>query len=446
MLIANDATVKGGTIYPVGVKKQLRAQEVARHNSLPIVYLVDSGGGYLPLQSEIFADKEMGGRTFYNEATLSSAGVPQLALVCGSCTAGGAYVPAMADESVIIERIGSVYLGGPPLVMAATGEVVTSEELGGAAVHCSQSGLCDHFVESEAEGVATLRELVAELNYGPRQRPLWEPQPSSEVQPPLHDAAEIAAMLPPAGMVATGGNGSAASTATETAVGGSSVAAGRGPVPMRAILARLLDGSRLLEVKARYGTSLLAGFARVHGHPVGVLANVDEVLCAKGARKGAQFVQLCNERNLPILFVQHCSGVASLRESALMMQAVACSTVPHITLIAADSIGPANFMMAGRSQSPRFLYTWPGARVLQHTAIELSDHGNDDDDDDDDDVHQAEAGARAVGGSFFGSARLWDDGVITPAETRRTLKLSLEATRCILHERSPSHAMPVFRM
>jgi len=290
---------------------------------------------------------------------------------------------------------------------------------------------------------------VGELNFAPRQRPLWEVQPLSEQEPPLHDAADIAAMLPPPRPLVPGSAVAAAAIAEPAAAAAAgAVAAGRGPVPMRAVLARLLDGSRLVEVKARYGTSLLAGFGKVHGHRVGVVANAEETLCAKGSRKGAQFVQLCNERNLPIVFLHHCSAVASLRESALMMQAVACSTVPHIAIVAGDSIGPANFVMGGRSQSPRFMYAWPGARVLQAAAAAEEEEEEEEEAvaGGGDDIEPAEAVLCGTGGAFYGSARLWDDGVITPAETRHTLKLSLEAARCILHERSPPRKAPVFRM
>jgi 3-methylcrotonyl-CoA carboxylase beta subunit len=419
-------------MYPITVRKQLRAQEIARQNRLPCYYIVDSAGAFLPLQADIFPDKEHGGRAFYNEAIMSSRGVSNIAVVCGSCTAGAAYVPCMADEAIIVRGIGSIFLGGPPLVRAATGEIVSVEELGGADVHCGISGVTDHYAEDEVEALEMARDAVLSLN---SDLCSWtaHPTPSDlgkQIDAPLHDDVDdFDSLVPP-----TGENMA-------------------GEFPMRRILARILDGSRLVEFKAKFGLSIVAGYAQIHGHPVGVIANHDPRMCAAGARKAAHFVELCSQRRVPIVFFQNVSGFDSsggsekdaLKESALLMRAVACASVPKLTVVCGESIGAANFAMCGRSQSPRFLYMWPNAKIAM--AGELADG----------DVITMQEGASEEEGeaaqeewstvvrtsnamasqmsAVYSSARCWDDGVVMPKDTREVLRLSLEA---VLHRGGPT--------
>src|SRR5215471_9825293 len=339
MIVANDATVKGGTYFPMTVKKHLRAQEIALQNNLPCVYLVDSGGAFLPLQAEVFPDREHFGRIFYNQATMSAAGIYQVASVMGSCTAGGAYVPAMSDEAIIVRNQGTIFLGGPPLVKAATGEEVSAEELGGADVHCRISGVADHFAESDAHALHLARRVVANLNtVKPVSLDLAAPQP------PLYDAEEIYGIIP-----------------SDT----------RKPYDVRELIARLVDGSSLDEFKPRYGTTLVTGFARLWGYPVGVVAN-NGILFSESAHKGAHFIELCAQRGIPLIFLQNITGFmvgrkyeqdGIAKDGAKMVTAVACAKVPKLTVLIGGSFGAGNYGMCGRAYSPRFLWMWPNARI-----------------------------------------------------------------------------------
>jgi 3-methylcrotonyl-CoA carboxylase beta subunit len=398
VIVANDATVKGGTYYPMTVKKHLRAQEVALHNNLPCVYLVDSGGAFLPRQDEVFPDREHFGRIFYNQATMSARGIPQIAAVLGSCTAGGAYVPAMSDEAVIVRNQGTIFLGGPPLVKAATGEVVTAEELGGGDLHSRTSGVTDHLADDDAHALRIVRDIIGTL--GPRAPRPWEVAPAEE---PRVDPAELYGVVPPDP---------------------------RTPYDVREVIARVVDGSRFQEFKREYGPTLVTGFARIHGHPVGVIAN-NGILFGESALKGAHFIELCDRRQIPLVFLQNISGFMVGREyeaggiakhGAKMVTAVSCARVPKFTVVIGGSFGAGNYAMSGRAYSPRFLWMWPAARISvmggEQAARVLSTVG----DVDQDAIREQ---YERQGNPYYSTARLWDDGVIDPLDTRRVLGLAL---------------------
>src|SRR6056297_1456349 len=432
VVVANDATVKGGTYYPMTVKKHLRAQEIALENHLPCIYLVDSGGAFLPLQDEVFPDREHFGRIFYNQARLSAKNIPQIAVVMGSCTAGGAYVPAMADESIIVRNQGTIFLGGPPLVKAATGEVVDAEELGGADVHCRQSGVTDHMAQDDAHALTLVRRAVARLN---RRKTL-----DIDVQPardPAYPATDIYSIVP---------------------------ADTRQPFDIREIIARLVDGSEFDEFKALYGTSLVCGFARLHGYPVGIVAN-NGILFSESAVKGAHFVELCAQRRIPLVFLQNITGFmvgkqyeagGIARHGAKMVHAVACADVPKFTVIIGGSFGAGNYAMCGRAYDPRFLFLWPNARISvmggEQAAGVLATVKQDQLAREGKAMTPAEEeafkqpirdGYDAQGHPYYASARLWDDGVIDPADTRTVLALALSAS---LNAPIPESRFGVFRM
>ncbi|WP_327226473.1 methylcrotonoyl-CoA carboxylase [Streptomyces platensis] len=416
VIVANDATVKGGTYYPMTVKKHLRAQEIALENRLPCLYLVDSGGAFLPMQDEVFPDREHFGRIFYNQARMSGAGIPQIAAVLGSCTAGGAYVPAMSDEAVIVRNQGTIFLGGPPLVKAATGEVVTAEELGGGEVHAKTSGVTDHLAEDDAHALRLVRTIVGTLG---ERAPL--PWTVRTVEEPKADPAGLYGAVP---------------------------ADSRTPYDVREVIARLVDGSRFAEFKAEYGTTLVTGFAHLHGHPVGIVAN-NGILFSESAQKGAHFIELCDQRGIPLLFLQNISGFmvgrsyeagGIAKHGAKMVTAVACTRVPKLTVVIGGSYGAGNYSMCGRAYSPRFLWMWPNAKISvmggeQAASVlatvkrdQLEAHGEEWSAED-------EAAFKAPvreqyetqGSAYYASARLWDDGVIDPLETRQVLGLALTA-------------------
>jgi len=416
LVVANDATVKGGTYFPVTVKKHLRAQEIALENRLPCIYLVDSGGAFLPLQDEVFPDREHFGRIFYNQARLSALNIPQIAVVMGSCTAGGAYVPAMSDETIIVRHQGTIFLGGPPLVKAATGEVVDAQALGGAEVHTALSGVADHLAEDDAHALALAREIVRHLN---RTKPM--PLALREPREPLYPAHELYGIVP-----------------TET----------RKPFDVREIIARIVDGSELAEFKARYGKTLVTGFAHIHGYPVGIVAN-NGILFAESALKGAHFVELCNQRNIPLVFLQNITGfmvgkkyenAGIAKDGAKMVTAVACSHVPKFTVLIGGSFGAGNYAMCGRAYQPRFLWMWPNARIsvmggeqaasvlatVRRDGIEAGG-GQWSADDEAAFKQPLRDQYERQGHPYYASARLWDDGVIDPADTRRVLGLALSA-------------------
>ncbi len=413
VVVANDATVKGGTYYPMTVKKHLRAQEVALHNRLPCVYLVDSGGAFLPMQDEVFPDREHFGRIFFNQATMSAQGIPQIAAVLGSCTAGGAYVPAMADEAVIVRDQGTIFLGGPPLVKAATGEVVSAEDLGGGLLHSRTSGVTDHLADDDAHALRIVRDIVA--NLGPRAPRPWEVRPA---EPPAVDPAEMPGVVP---------------------------ADPRTPYDVREVIARLVDGSRFSEFKALYGTTLVCGFAHVEGHPVGIVAN-NGVLFGESALKGAHFIELCDQRSIPLLFLQNITGFMVGRDyeaggiakhGAKMVTAVACARVPKLTVVIGGSFGAGNYSMCGRAYSPRFLFTWPGARISvmggEQAASVLAtvrrDQLGDSWSAEDEEAFKEPIRAQyeSQGNAWYATARLWDDGVVDPLDTRTVLGLALSA-------------------
>jgi acetyl-CoA carboxylase carboxyltransferase component len=426
VIVANDATVKGGTYYPMTVKKHLRAQEIALENRLPCIYLVDSGGAFLPLQADVFPDRDHFGRIFYNQARMSAAAIPQVALVMGSCTAGGAYVPAMSDETVIVRGTGTIFLGGPPLVKAATGEDVTAEELGGAEVHARRSGVADHEALDDEHALALGRSIVANLNRRPPAPP-WERRVP---EPPAVD---------PAGLY------------------GAISADPRRPVPVREIIARLVDGSRFHEFKPLYGETLVTGFAHLEGIPVGILAN-DGILFSQSALKGAHFIELACQRRIPLVFLQNITGFMVGREyeeagiakdGAKLVTAVASAEVPKLTILIGGSFGAGNYAMAGRAYQPRFLWTWPNSRISvmggQQAARVLSTVRGEFADEAERDAFEApilEAYERE-GSPYFATARLWDDGVIDPLDTRRILALGLDAA---LHAPIPETRFGVFRM
>ncbi len=416
VVVVNDATVKGGTYYPLTVKKHLRAQEIAHENRLPCIYLVDSGGANLPNQDEVFPDREHFGRIFYNQATLSAQGIPQIAVVMGSCTAGGAYVPAMADESIIVRNQGTIFLGGPPLVRAATGEVVSAEELGGADVHSRTSGVTDHYAQDDADALAIARRIVANLN---RVK-----QPSLDLQParePLCDPAELYGIVP---------------------------ADPRKPYDVREVIARLVDGSEFDEFKQLYGTTLVCGFAHIFGYPVGIVAN-NGILFSESALKGAHFVQLCARRGIPLVFLQNITGFmvgrkyeagGIAKDGAKMVTAVACARVPKFTLLIGGSFGAGNYGMCGRAYGPRFLWMWPNARIsvmggeqAANVLAQVKRDGlaarNREWSAEEEEAFKAPIRAQyeAQGHPYYASARLWDDGVIDPADTRLVLGLGISA-------------------
>jgi acetyl-CoA carboxylase carboxyltransferase component len=430
VIVANDATVKGGTYYPMTVKKHLRAQEIALEDRLPCLYLVDSGGAFLPLQAEVFPDRDHFGRIFYNQARMSAAGIPQVALVMGSCTAGGAYVPAMSDETVIVKGTGTIFLGGPPLVKAATGEDVTPEELGGSEVHVARSGVADHEAVDDDHALALGRSIVANLN---RRAPV-PPWDRAEPEPPSVDPTGD-----PAGLY------------------GAVSADPRRPVPVKEIIARLVDGSRFHEFKARYGETLITGFAHVAGYPVAILAN-DGILFSQSALKGAHFIELACQRRIPLVFLQNITGFMVGREyeeagiakdGAKLVMAVANAEVPKFTILIGGSFGAGNYAMAGRAYQPRFLWSWPNARISvmggQQAARVLSTVRGGFADDAERDAFEApilETYERE-GSPYFATARLWDDGVIDPLDTRRILAMGIEAA---LHAPIPETRFGVFRM
>ncbi|MBV8566541.1 MAG: methylcrotonoyl-CoA carboxylase [Methylobacteriaceae bacterium] len=417
MVVANDSTIKGGTYYPITVKKHLRAQEIAQENRLPCVYLVDSGGANLPHQTEVFPDRDHFGRIFFNQAQLSAAGVPQIAAVMGSCTAGGAYVPAMSDETIIVRRQGTIFLAGPPLVKAATGEVVSAEELGGADVHTRISGVADHYALDDAHALALVRRVVANLNIS---------KPSDVVlhqsREPLHDAGDLAAIVP-----------------TDL----------KKQYDVRAVIARLVDASEFDEFKTRYGPTLVTGFAHLGGIPVGILAN-NGILFSESALKGAHFIELCCQRHIPLLFLQNIAGFmvgrdyeagGIAKDGAKLVTAVACARVPKITVIIGGSFGAGNYGMCGRAYQPRFLFTWPNARISvmggEQAASVLATVRRDNLEAEGKPWSAAEEEAfkapirekyETEGSPYYATARLWDDGIILPQETRRVLALAFAAS------------------
>ena len=432
VIVANDATVKGGTYYPMTVKKHLRAQEIALENRLPCIYLVDSGGAFLPFQADVFPDRDHFGRIFYNQARMSAAGIPQVALVMGSCTAGGAYVPAMSDETVIVRGTGTIFLGGPPLVKAATGEDVTAEELGGAEVHTRRSGVADHEALDDEHALALGRSIVSNLN---------RPGPTL----PWVRRAPDAPAIPGAGD-------------DRTASLYASVSADpRRPVPVREIIARLVDGSRFHEFKPLYGETLITGFAHLDGYPVAILAS-DGILFSQSALKGAHFIELACQRRIPLVFLQNITGFMVGREyeeagiakdGAKLVTAVASAEVPKFTVLIGGSFGAGNYAMAGRAYQPRFLWSWPNARISvmggAQAARVLSTVGGGFANDAERDAFEApilETYERE-GSPYFATARLWDDGVIDPLDTRRILTMGIEAS---LHALLPETRFGVFRM
>ena len=426
VVVANDATVKGGTYYPLTVKKHLRAQEIALENRLPCIYLVDSGGAFLPLQADVFPDRDHFGRIFYNQARMSALGVPQVALVMGSCTAGGAYVPAMSDETVIVKGTGTIFLGGPPLVKAATGEDVSAEDLGGSDVHTRLSGVADHEALDDEHALALGRTIVANLNRRPPPSP-WDRRPP---EPPALD---------PGGLYAAVSSDP------------------RRSVDVREVIGRLVDGSRFHEFKPRYGETLVCGFGHVEGYPIGILAN-DGILLSQSALKGAHFIELAAQRRIPLLFLQNITGFMVGREyeaggiakdGAKLVTAVASAEVPKFTVIVGGSFGAGNYAMAGRAYQPRFLWMWPNARISvmggQQAARVLSTVRGDFPSEAERDAFEApilETYERE-GSPYFSTARLWDDGVIDPLDTRRVLAFGIEAA---LHAPIPETRFGVFRM
>lgn len=433
MIVANDATVKGGSYFPLTVKKHVRAQKIAEQNHLPCIYLVDSGGANLPLQDEVFPDEQHFGRIFFNQARMSSKDIPQIAAVMGSCTAGGAYVPAMSDEAVIVKGTGTIFLGGPPLVKAATGEDVTAEELGGADVHTRLSGVADHFAEDDEHAIQILREIVASLNV--RKQLEVEVR---EPEEPLYASDELYGVLP---------------------------RTFREAYDVREVIARIVDGSKFREFKARYGTTLVCGFARIEGYPVGILGN-NGVLFSESALKGAHFIELCEQRGIPILFLQNITGFMVGREyeaggiakdGAKMVHAVANATVPKLTVIIGGSFGAGNYGMAGRAYEPRFLWMWPNARIsvmggeqaanvmltIKQDQLKregkkaLTKKGQEDLKQPILDKYEHE------GNPYYSTARLWDDGILDPAETRQALGLALSV---VLKAPREGEGFGVFRM
>jgi len=424
VIVANDATVKGGTYYPMTVKKHLRAQEIAEQNHLPCIYLVDSGGAFLPLQADVFPDRDHFGRIFYNQARMSSKRIAQIAAVMGSCTAGGAYVPAMSDETVIVKGQGTIFLGGPPLVKAATGEEVSAEDLGGADVHTRVSGVADHFAVDDAQALAMVREIVRNLHLElPRQ---WD---RIEPQPPKYEPRDIYGAIP-----------------ADSRVG----------YDVREVVARLVDASEFHEFKSRYGTTLVCGFAHIEGHPIGILAN-NGILFSESALKGAHFIELCAQRGTPLLFLQNITGFMVGREyenrgiakdGAKLVTAVACAEVPKFTVVIGGSFGAGNYGMCGRAYAPRQLWMWPNARISvmggpQAASVLSTVNGE---------MSAEEKAAfeapilekyEREGSPYYSTARLWDDGIIDPLDTRRVIAIGLDAAA---HAPQPRTTFGVFRM
>ena len=417
MIVANDATVKGGSYLPMTVKKHLRAQEIAQQNRLPCIYLVDSGGAFLPRQDEVFPDREHFGRIFFNQANLSAQGISQIAVVMGSCTAGGAYVPAMSEETVIVRNQGTIFLGGPPLVRAATGEVVSAEDLGGADVHTRISGVADHLAYGDVHALGIARRIVANLNRSALAAP------TAAIEEPRYDPAEIYGVVP---------------------------VDKRKPYDVREVIARVVDGSRLDEFKARYGVTLVTGFARLYGHTVGIVAN-NGILFGESAQKGAHFIELCAQREIPLVFLQNITGFMVGRQAenggiakdgAKMVTAVSTVQVPKVTVLIGGSFGAGNYGMCGRAFSPRFLWTWPNSRIsvmggeqaasvlatVRRDAIEARGASVSEEEEE---AFKAPIRAQyeEQGNPYYATARLWDDGVVDPAQTRRVLGLSLAVTR-----------------
>ncbi len=417
VIVANDATVKGGSYFPLTVKKHLRAQEVAEQNHLPCLYLVDSGGAFLPLQDEVFPDRDHFGRIFFNQARMSAQGIPQIAVVMGSCTAGGAYVPAMSDETVIVRGTGTIFIGGPPLVKAATGQDVTAEELGGADVHARRSGVADHYATSDEHALALARGIARHLHTA-RPRPPWE---AAEPELPALDPSDLYGLIPEDF---------------------------RHQVDPRELIARIVDGSRFQEFKQLYGETLVTGFARLEGFPVGILAN-HGVLFAESAQKGAHFVELCCKRRLPLVFLQNITGFmvgteyeagGIARDGAKLVMAVANAEVPKFTVVTGGSFGAGNYAMCGRAYAPRQLWMWPNARISvmggEQAATVLSMVGDVDED-------AIRAKYEAEGNPYHSTARLWDDGIIDPLDTRRVLALGISAA---LNAPIPETTFGIFRM
>jgi acetyl-CoA carboxylase carboxyltransferase component len=433
MVIANDATVKGGSYYPLTVKKHLRAQEIAQENSLPCIYLVDSGGAFLPLQDRVFPDADHFGRIFYNQARMSALGIPQIAAVMGSCTAGGAYVPAMSDESIIVRGTGTIFLAGPPLVKAATGEQVTAEELGGADVHTRKSGVADHFAEDDAHALEIVRDIVSTLNRQTRLAVTVEPP-----QEPLYDPAEMYGILP---------------------------RTFREGYDVREIIARLVDGSKFREFKPRYGTTLVCGFARLHGYPLGILAN-NGVLFSESALKGTHFIELCSQRGIPLLFLQNITGFmvgkqyeagGIAKDGAKLVNAVSNASVPKLTIIIGGSFGAGNYGMAGRAYQPRFLWMWPNARIsvmggeqaanvlltIKQDQLEREGKPPLTTEQQQEFMQPTLDKYEREGNPYHSTARLWDDGVIDPVDTRKTVALALSV---VLNAPPVKGNFGVFRM
>jgi len=432
VIVANDATVKGGTYYPMTVKKHLRAQEVALENGLPCLYLVDSGGAFLPMQDEVFPDKNHFGRIFYNQSRMSAEGIPQISIVMGSCTAGGAYVPAMSDENIIVKGNGTIFLGGPPLVKAATGEEVTAEELGGAYVHTEQSGVVDHFAEDDDHAIAIAREIVRHLNYSKKQN-------INRIPPvdPLYPLEDLYGLIP---------------------------RDSKQPLDIKQVIARIVDGSIFHEFKANYGKTLVTGFAHIEGYPVGIVAN-NGVLFSESALKGAHFIELCDQRSIPIVFLQNITGFmvgqkyeneGIAKHGAKMVMAVANARVPKFTVVIGGSHGAGNYAMCGRAYNPRFLWMWPNAKIsvmggeqaanvlLQIKKDQLALKGQQMSLEEEAhfkkpilDKYQKESSA------YYSTARLWDDGIIDPVDTRHILALAIE---CSLYKSWPQKIKGVFRM
>jgi 3-methylcrotonyl-CoA carboxylase beta subunit len=432
VIVCNDSTIKGGTYYPMTVKKHLRAQEVARENRLPCIYLVDSGGANLPHQTEVFPDRDHFGRIFYNQATMSAAGIPQIAVVMGSCTAGGAYVPAMSDQTIIVRNQGTIFLGGPPLVKAATGEVVSAEELGGAEVHTKKSGVADYLAENDRHALELCRQIVAGLN---TKKSIGIPI----VKPvePKYDVSDLDGIVP---------------------------ADLKKQYDVREVIARLVDGSEFDEFKALYGTTLVTGFAHIHGIPVGILGN-NGILFSQSALKAAHFIELCCQRRVPLLFLQNIVGFivgrdyeagGIAKDGAKMVTAVACAQVPKITVVIGGSYGAGNYGMCGRAYGPRFLFTWPNARISvmggEQAASVLATVRRDNIEaagkkwseiEEEEFKQPIRDQYEAEGNPYYATARLWDDGIITPAETRRVLALCFSAA---LNAPIPETRFGVFRM
>src|SRR6266404_239238 len=416
VVVANDATIKGGTYYPMTVKKHLRAQDIARQNNLPCVYMVDSGGAFLPQQDEIFPDERHFGRIFYNQAQMSAAGIPQIAIVMGSCTAGGAYVPAMSDESIIVRNQGTIFLGGPPLVKAATGEVVSAEELGGADVHCRISGVTDHYALNDEHALAICRSIASNLN-----RRKYIPWDITTPEPPRYDPNELLGIVP-----------------TDS----------HKSYDVREVIARLVDGSRFHEFKELYGATLVCGFARLMGYPVGIIAN-NGILFSESPLKATHFMELCAQRSTPLIFLQNITGFmvgrqyengGIAKDGAKMVMAVANAPVPRFTVIIGGSFGAGNYGMCGRAYSPRQLWMWPNARISvmggEQAATVLSMVGDSDPD-------EIRAKYEAEGNPYYSTARLWDDGIIDPLDTRSVLALGISAA---LNAPIPESTFGIFRM